>query len=227
MNAVEHGMLSWVGHLNGALWIWVLPKACSVSLGRSFNQDVLHGVAKCMLFILASDFLSAEHFQLQLLLVGCEPRQSHAELGAVKPAVSDWARRDLTALSGSLLMVRLRILDPIPGPGKPAALLGANHSARSPASHPCSSSVFSYPVYFAWLIPVPPIWVHFLRFSPLLCSASSFPHLYCCSVPPSSPSPSDLSKCPLLSLWLQFIQDPGPSLLSSMPAWLNLFLLWS
>ena len=145
-NAAGHGMLSWFRCLNGALQIWVLPKAYFVSLGRSFNPDILHGVAKCMLFILASDFQSAEHFQLQLLLVGCEPRKSHAELGAVKPAVSDWAWQDLTALSGSLLMVRLRILDLIPSPGKLAALVGANHSAHLPASHPCSSSVFSYPV---------------------------------------------------------------------------------
>lgn len=125
MNGAGHGTLSWLSHLNGALQTWVLPKACSVSLGRSFNPDVSHGVAKCMLFILASDFQSAEHFQLQRLLVGCEPRKSHAELGAVKPAGSDWARWDLTALSGSLLMVRARILDPIPGPGKPSALVGA------------------------------------------------------------------------------------------------------
>lgn len=68
----------------------VLPKACSASLGGLFNPDILHGVAKCVLFILASDFQSAEHFQLQLLLVGCEPRKSHAVLGAVKPAISNW-----------------------------------------------------------------------------------------------------------------------------------------
>lgn len=86
MNAAGHGTLSWFRHLNGALQIWVLPKACSVSLGRLFNSDVLRGVAKYMLFVLASDFQSAEHFQLQVLLEGCEPRQSHAELGAVQSA---------------------------------------------------------------------------------------------------------------------------------------------
>lgn len=144
MNAARHGVLSWFSHLSGALQMWVLPKACSVSLGRSFNPDVVHRAAKCMLFILASDFRIVERFQLQLLLVGCEPRKSPAGLGAVKPAASDQARRDLTALSDSLLMVKLRILDAIPSPGKPAALVGANHSACSSASYLCSRSPFSY-----------------------------------------------------------------------------------
>lgn len=146
-NAAGQGTLSWFSRLNGALQIWVLPKACSVDLGRSFNPDVLHGVAKCMLFILASDFQIAEHFQLQLLPLGWEPRKSRTELGAVKTCVSDQARWDLTACSGTVLIMTLRILDPIPSPGKPPALVGANHSARSPASHPCLSSGFSYPVF--------------------------------------------------------------------------------
>lgn len=60
MNAAGRGTMSWFSRLNGALQIWVVPKACSVSPGRSFK--VLHGVAKCTLFILASDLQSAEHF---------------------------------------------------------------------------------------------------------------------------------------------------------------------
>lgn len=108
---------------------------------------------------------------------------------------------------------------------------GSSGGCKSFCPFPCISSLFQFylflPRLFAWLVPVLPIWVHFLRFSPLLCSAPGFPQLHCCSVPLSSPSLSDLSKCPFLSLWLQLLQDSGPNLLSSVPAWLNLFSLWS
>lgn len=48
---------------------------------------------------------------------------------------------------------------------------------------PCMSSLFEFwlflPCLFTWLVPVPPVWVHFLRFRPLLCSAPGLPHLHC------------------------------------------------
>lgn len=67
---------SWFRRLTGALQNWLPPKACAVSLGRLLNPDVLHGGAKCVLFFLASDFQDVEHSQLQLLLLGCEPRRA-------------------------------------------------------------------------------------------------------------------------------------------------------
>lgn len=42
-----------------------------------------------------------------------------------------------------------------------------------------------------------------------LCSLPGFPYLHFCSVPLSSPCPSDLAKGPFLSLWLQLLQDSG------------------
>lgn len=134
------GMQLGMGGCPNPAWM-VLPKSLWAWEGRLTQH-----FAKCLLLFLAPDFQSVEQFQLQFLLAGCEARKSHAELGAVKAAASDQAQWGLTALPGSLLMLRLRILDSIPSPGKPATLVGANHSACSPPSPPCSSSAFSLPI---------------------------------------------------------------------------------
>lgn len=103
------------------------PARSSVGLGRVFNPAFCMGLLNvcCSFWHLISRVWSTS---------SCSSCWWAVNPGAVKAAASQRAQWDLTAIPGSLLMLRLRILDAIPCPGKPAALVGANHSACSPSS---------------------------------------------------------------------------------------------
>lgn len=209
MNAVGMGkspgwgswMVSCSGHVAAA-------SSCSVSPRRLFNPDILHGAAKCMLLILASACQSTE-----LLRLECEPRKAIQWWGW-KAAASHWAWQDhtdrLTAHDS------LGVLQPIAGPGQPAVPVGANHSAYFPVSHPFSRS----PSLLWW--SQPPLLFPKTQ-SPSHSLAPGFPPLPYCLAPLSSPSPSN---CPYHSLWLQFLPEPGLSLLYASVAELIPLVVW-
>lgn len=124
-----------------------------------------------------------EHSQLQLLLLGCEPRR----------ATRCWGLEELLLPAEQGRMAQI-FWQPPDGDTQDA---GA-HSRSWKASRDdgckslcllCISSLFQISV-FAWLVLIYTIQVHFPRLSPLLYAAPGFPPLHCCLVPLSLHSPS-------------------------------------
>lgn len=183
--------------------------SCSVSLWRSFNHDVLHGAAKCMRLILASACQSTE-----LLLLGCELRRD-MQCWGWKAAASHRVWQDHTD--------RLAASDSEPWSAaaycwawRASSAGWCKSSAYFPVSHPFTRSLFAVMVSTPTTVSQDSV-------SPSHTSARGFPPLPHCLAPLSSSSPSN---CPYHSLWLQFLLEPGLSLLYANLAELIVLVVW-